>query len=579
MIQCAYLKEFFDNVSERKDIMLTHLHVKNLAIVEDVQVDFDDGLNILTGETGVGKSIIIGAVNTALGAKVSSDMIRSGAEYALVEMVFEPDDETWNTLKRFDVFPEGNGLIISRKIMNNRSSCRVNGETVTIALLKNLAGFLLDMHGQHEHQSLMNNEKHLEILDRYAGSETGRLKEKAAELYGRYSNFKKEYDSMSFSEEERKREISFIEYEMSEIEAAAVKTDEEEELDLQYKRLSNAGRIAETLDYVYGLTGNGDSCASDMIGSGLARLHEVSEYDSSLKDYAAILTDVENILSDFNHDIASYMSEYTFDEQLLKETEERLDFIRKIFAKYGGSADSVNEYYNEISRKLNDLNLYEEHREKLGIYLEDSRLELIKCYDHLTKTRSVAALELKVLIRDSLLELNFLNVQFDIKITELDTYTPNGVDGAEFMISTNPGEPLRPLAKVASGGELSRVMLAIKSVLADSDSIHTLVFDEIDTGISGRTAQKVSEKLAHISANHQVICITHLAQIAAMADNHYAIEKNINNGRTKTDIRLLDASESDNEIARILGGTVITESVITNAREMKQLANEWKSAH
>lgn len=557
--------------------MLTHLHVKNLAIVEEVQVDFTDQLNILTGETGVGKSIIIGSINIALGGKVSADMIRTGAEYALVEMIFSPESGIWQQLEQYDIYPEEGLLIISRKIMSGRSVVRVNGEIVTVAVLRAISSLLIDMHGQHEHQSLLNNDKHLEIIDRYAREKTEPLKDDIHKLYSDYCSLKKELLSMEVSDDERQREIAFIEYQLNEIETAAIGPDEESELSIEYRRLSNAEKIAENVGYVYSLTGEGNMCAADLIGNALGKLNEVSEYDSAIDDYASVLADIENILSDFNHDIASYMSEYSFDEQRMKETEERLDYVRKILAKYGGSTESMQQYYNEINDKLSKLKSFEEHKKGLQDQFERVDMQLKDKYAKLTRVRTIAADKLKVSIKNSLIDLNFLDVKFDISMTQLDSYSPNGIDSAEFMISTNPGEPVRPIARIASGGELSRIMLSIKSVLADNDSIQTLVFDEIDTGISGRTAQKVSEKLAQIADNHQVICITHLAQIAAMADTHYVIEKNVDSGRTRTDIRILGAEESEEELARILGGTVITDSVLNNAKEMKQLAREWKS--
>ncbi len=559
--------------------MLTHLHVKNLAIVEDIEVDFDNKLNILTGETGVGKSIIIGSINIALGARVSADMIRTGAEYALVEMVFEPDDATWESLREYDIYPESGVLIISRKITNGRSVSKVNGETVTIAALKDIAGHIIDIHGQHEHQSLLYADKHLEIIDRYVRNETDLVKADIAECYEKYCSVKKEWDAMSFSEEDRKRELSFVEFEKNEIEEAGIQPGEEEILETEYKRLSNSGKIVEAMDYVYGLTGSGNMSASYLIGNALSRIRDIAEYDDEISGYADALSDVENVLTDFNRDVSSYMSDYTFDEGLLKETEDRLDYIRRLFAKYGGSYDGMQKHYEELQERWNQLINYEEHKKELDRNLNEIDTKLRSYYDRLTDIRTKAADKIKVLIKESLVDLNFIDVNFDIAITHNDVYSKNGLDQAEFMISTNPGEPLKPLGKVASGGELSRIMLAVKAVLADSDSINTLVFDEIDTGISGRTAQKVSEKLAYISKTHQIICITHLAQIAAMADEHYVIEKNVESGRTKTDIRWLSSIETENELARILGGAEITDSVIASAREMKHLAEEWKASH
>lgn len=557
--------------------MLTHLHVKNLAIVEDVEVDFFDHLNILTGETGAGKSIIIGSVNIALGARVSSDIIRSGAEYAYVEMVFEPEDYVWEKLRDFDIFPDDGQLVISRKIMKKKSVSRINGETVTLAVLRGISSLLIDIHGQNEHQSLLYPEKHLEILDRYDKDEIYPVKDRISSLYGEYADIKREWDAMSVSEEERMRQISFMEFEKNEIETANIGDGEEEELEGEYRRLANAEKIAEAVNGAYEMTGTGSINVSSLVSKALMLLRDVEKYDDNVRQYADSLSDADNIIADLNRDMASYMDEYGFDEQRFKEVSDRLDYVRKILARYGGSTESMAEYYEKLKDDLYAMSSYEERKEELGGKLSDIREKLEDEYLLLTGIRRKAAEGLKKDITKALSDLNFTDVVFDIIFEKKQAYSPDGMDNIEFMISTNPGEEIRPLAKVASGGELSRIMLGVKSVLSDNDGIHTLVFDEIDTGISGRTAQKVSEKLAYIAREHQVICITHLAQIASMADRHFLIEKNVHDDRTRTDIRALCDDESTAELARILGGTKITEAVMSSAAEMKELANRWKA--
>lgn len=557
--------------------MLTHLHVKNLAVVEDIEVDFSEGLNIITGETGAGKSVIIGSVNLALGGKINAGMIRDGAPYALVEIVFLVSEREAEALKQYDIYPEDGQVIISRKIMNGRSTNRVNGETVTVAILKKISGGLIDIHGQHEHQSLLYPENHLLIVDRFDRDAIYPVKEKVAELYSEYVAVKKEYDTMCVSEEERSRELAFLEFERGEIEEAAVVAGEEEELEATYRKLKNSGNVLKAVSEAYGYTKEGSYNAGNLISDALGALNEVAGYDEAVDDYIRSLIDVDNILEDINHELSSYISRYSFDDELFEQTEKRLDFIRKLFAKYGGTYERMEEHYNEVIERYRLLSEYEKNSAILEEKLGGIKEELDAFSKKLTLLRRESAGKLCKLTRDALESLNFLNVNFDIEVNSDREYSANGTDRAEFLISTNPGEAVRPLADIASGGELSRIMLAIKSVLADKDSINTLVFDEIDAGISGRTAQMVSEKLAYISRNHQVICITHLAQIASMADAHYLIEKHqTEDGRTKTLISLLDEKKSDGELARILGGAKITDLVITSAAEMKKLAKQWK---
>lgn len=556
--------------------MLTHLHVKNLAIVEDVKVDFGDNLNILTGETGVGKSVIIGSINIALGAKMSSDIVRTDAEYGLVEMIFELEDNEDMILKEYDIEPEDGMVIIQRKITRGRSVSRINGEVVTLNVLKQIAGKLIDIHGQNEHQSLLYPDNHLAIIDRYDRDIITPLLDEVKSDYSEYMRISKEYKELLEGGEDRDRELAFLEFEKNEIEEAAIKDNEEEELSELYRKLNNAERIVTAVGRAYDYTSAGNGNASDMISSALEALNEVAALDNSVSSCAKMLVDIENILADANHEMAAYIDDFSFDEELFRETEQRLDFIRKILAKYGGSKQSLDKRYSEIVEKYNRFLDYENNKEKLELKLNEAEERIKRSSECLSKAREKASKELEKLIENALKELNFLDVRFSVHIESGETYSPNGVDKVEFMISTNPGEPVKSLGKVASGGELSRIMLAIKSVLAKKDSIHTLIFDEIDTGISGRTAQKVSEKLAVISECHQVICITHLAQIAAMADRHFVIEKGIHEGRTRTDIRVLDDEGIIDELARILGGAEITEAVRNSAAEMKVLANKQK---
>ena len=552
--------------------MLFHLSVRNLALIDSAEVEFEEGLNILTGETGAGKSFIIGSVNAALGGKTSKDMIRQGCDYAYVELVFSVTDEKKRReLAAREVCPDADGnLIISKKIMPSRSISRINDETVTAARLREITGILIDIHGQHEHQSLLYHAKHLEILDEYGKSRIAKLKEQTAEAYQEYAAVKKKLEYYQSGREQLLRETDFLRFEIEEIENAGLKPGEEEELESAYRRFSNSRRIVESLSEAYQAV-NGDAVARALLA-----VEKAAEYDEGISGIRDQLYDVDALMSDLNREISSYMEEMTFDEAAFRETEERLDLIRGLENKYGDTIEKVLDSLDRKREKLEELehfDLRREETERRFAQLED-RLETL-CGE-LSEIRRETAQTLTERMREGLSDLNFLNVEFTMEFRRLSHYTAGGFDEAEFLISTNPGEPPRPLGAVASGGELSRIMLAIKAVLAETDDIPTLIFDEIDTGISGRTAQMVSEKLSLIAGSHQVICITHLPQIAAMADSHYEIRKTAKENRTVTQIKRLSEEQMTDELARLLGGAEITEAVRQNAREMRALAAEKK---
>lgn len=556
--------------------MLVNLHVKNLAIIDEVEVDFSEHMNVLTGETGAGKSIIIGSINLALGGKFSGDMIRSGAESALVELVFSVEKEEKESLESLGVTLEEDTVLISRKLMPKRSVCRVNGETVTQGALREIAGVLLDIHGQNEQQSLLHTSKHMQILDRYGREEISALLSEFQQAFGQYRKIQQELDEKEVSEEERLREISFLQYELEEITQAKLRSGEEEELEEEYTRLSHATAIAEELGEVHRLTSSGNTAASEQIAQGLRALLRVAEYDERVREFADQLSEIDSLLADFNRDISGYMDDFVVDPQSQQEVEKRLDLIRSIQAKYGSTIEEVEEYAVKVQDKLTKYEEYDVYRENLQQQMQQLQDKLDALGEKITKLRKTYGEALEKKIKEALIDLNFLQVEFRIDVRRLPEYTMQGMDEVEFMISTNPGEPMRPIGTAASGGELSRIMLAVKAVLAEHDEISTLIFDEIDVGISGRTAQKVAEKMALIGGSHQVICISHLAQIAAMADTHYLIEKKNEQSHTATDIYPLSPEESVTELARILGGAQITDAVQESAREMKELADVEK---
>lgn len=555
--------------------MLYELYVKNLALIDEIRVSFDKGFHALTGETGAGKSILLGSVNLALGAKYSSDLIRQGAEYGYVELTFLVEkDRQKKTLEALDVFPEDGMVVLSRKLMDKRSICKINGETVTVSQMKAVAGALIDIHGQHEHQSLLYKKNHLTILDDFSSEEAGKIKAQVSETYHTYKKLKEEYEEATKDDRERAKEISFLEFEVKEIDEANLQPGEDDILEEQYRRMVNGKKIAENLAEGYEHTGQRG--ASDALSRAIRCLQEAAGYDEKAQELSQQLSEVDSLLNDFNRELAEYSKSLDFSEEEFYEVETRLNEINRLKSKYGNSVEEILAYQQEQEEELARLQNYDEYLSELSDRLEATEDTLKQLCSTLTELRRRAAIELEQAIITQLQDLNFLDVRFEIGFKRTESYTALGWDEVEFMISMNPGESVRSLGDVASGGELSRIMLAIKTVMASKDEIETLIFDEIDVGISGRTAQKVSEKMARIGKSRQVICITHLAQIAAMADVHYAIEKKSQDGITRTSIRRLSKEEEIEELARILGGAEITDTVMKSAAEMKELAMQTK---
>lgn len=557
--------------------MLRSLHVKNLALIDEIEVEFGEGLNILTGETGAGKSIILGSVNLALGGRYTRDIIRDGADYGFVELTFEiRDPGQIERLKALDVFPEEGMVVLSRRLMEGRSVSRINGETVTMGLLREVSAVLIDIHGQHEHQSLLYKKNHLEILDAFAREEGAGCRQAVQEAYRDYRACEKELEEVSMDESQRAKEMAFLEFEVEEIEKAALQEGEDEELESAYRRMANGRKIAGSALEAYRYTSEDPDSASENLSRAIRALSEAAECDEGARQLQEQLVEVDSLLNDFNRELSDYSKSCEYSEEELYETENRLNEINRLKVKYGGTVGEILAYQEQQAGKLEKLQDYEAYLAGLEKKAKEAEALLVEACRSLSQVRKSQAAILEEAVQKGLEELNFADVRFEIHFEELKSYTGNGTDDVEFMISLNPGQPLRPLKDVASGGELSRIMLAIRTVMARRDDIETLIFDEIDVGISGRTAQKVSEKMALIGKTHQVICITHLAQIAAMADAHYVIEKTVEEMETKTRIRRLTEEDSVRELARILGGARITDAVLTNAREMKELAKGIK---
>ena len=553
--------------------MLQSLHVKNLALIDEAEVNFEKGLNILSGETGAGKSIIIGSVNLALGGKASRDMVRRDADYALVELIFQiENEELEEKLKALDVYPEDHQVIMTRKLMSGRSVCRINSETVAASRMRDVASCLIDIHGQHEHQSLLSYKNHLKYLDAYAGNEVENVKTALAKAFKTYQAKKKELSEASLDEEQQARELSFLQFEIEEITNANLQDGEDEELETLYRELANGRKIMESAGTANELTAGSGENASELIGRALRELISVSTYDETMQSLSDQLSEIDSLLGDFTHELSAYLSDTDFSEELFCRTQERLDEINHLKSKYGDSIEKILHALEEKEAKAEKLAHFDAYRKQLEDELAKQEAVVRNYSDQLHEIRQKYAKIFVKEVTQSLIDLNFLDVRFEMHFEKLDHYTVNGQDDARFYISTNPGEELRPLEQIASGGELSRIMLALKTVLAEHDDIETLIFDEIDSGISGRTAQMVAEKMKMTGKNHQIICITHLPQIAAMADAHFLIEKMTENGSTVSQIRMLEREESISELARMLGGVKITDRVLESAKEMKELA-------
>ena len=559
--------------------MLLNLHVKNLALIEEVDVDFEKGLIVLTGETGAGKSLILGSVNIALGNKASKDMIRKGTDYSLVELTFSVSETCAKQLKKYDIYMEEDNIItVTRKISEGRSISKINGETVNIKTLKNVMSLLIDIHGQHDHQSLLYTKNHLDILDKFAKDSILELKEKIKEEYSKYTKLIKKLEEFNIDEGQKAREIEFAEYEVNEIESANLKPEEDVQVEEEFKKLSNSKEIVSALSEIYNaLSYETAGGLGDIINKAVMDINSIKGMDEKISQFQTELYDIDNLCRELTSQIYDYNSGMDFNPEYVREVEERLDVINHLKLKYGNSIEEILRYKEEKEEYLEKLNNMTDEMESVKNQISELEGTLNNLCTKLSEQRKKAAKELEVLVKQALVDLNFIAVEFEIQITRKESIGENGFDNVEFMISTNPGESVKPLVKVASGGELSRIMLAIKSILATEDDIDTLIFDEIDTGISGQTAMKVAEKMAKISRNHQVICISHLSQIAAMADSHYLIKKTADENSTTTSIKKLTRQQSIEELVRINGGTGITEAGLIHATEMKDMADRTKS--
>ena len=554
------------------------MHVRNLALIKDCEISFTKGLNILTGETGAGKSVLLGSVNLALGAKADKEIIRTGEEEAYVELVFSLNESARKTLESMEITADEGTVVVSRKITPTKNVFKINGEIVPAKQVKELAGGLLDIHGQHEHQSLLNNVKQRDMIDAYGGDKVRDALQAVAEACERFNALKEELENACSKSEGREREISLLKYECDEIEAAELVIGEDEELEEAYKKMQSAekllGYVNESMALV---SGGAEGDAGSLVSRALGLMRKASGLDEGAEKMADVLSNVEDMLGDFSLEASRYAESLEFSEEDFVRTEERLNVINSLKLKFGSTIQKILDYYEEKSAELEKLENLTEYIEKLKKDTDAALADYVAKAHTLSELRKSAAEDFSKLLASELLSLSFLDARFNVLIeSNENVVNKNGFDNVEFMISTNPGEPMKPIKNVASGGELSRIMLAIKTILAKRDEVDALIFDEIDAGISGRTAWEVSGRLSRLAREHQVIAITHLAQIAASADSHFEIVKNVEDGSTVTNILRLDGDGEIRELARMLGSDSLDEATLTNARELKAKANERK---
>lgn len=554
--------------------MLEHLHIKNVALIRESEISFGEGLNILTGETGAGKSMVIDSLQFALGGRAGKDFLRRGEKQASVEALFAVDTKALREkLEENGIQPEEDGSVLITRTLSEtgKSVCRVNGSTVTVGMLKEIAEDLIDIYGQHEHQSLLNPSKHIRLLDRFCGTGFGDAMEEYKRSWHALKELEKQLDALMGDESQREQRMDILSFQKEELEAGELRLGEEEELLEQKKRLGSMEKLmrltGESIALLY--DGNRDMpSACDQLGDALAKLQEAAEYDNSLQSFVDALADAYAAVEDTARELKREADRQEADPETLEEIEERLQLIYKLKRKYGGSVEAALAFYDKVVEELDFLSNSSEKVAELMAEKEKELKKLTQAADTLTARRKATAEQVAEQIEAALQDMEMKNARFHIQIDEKADWGADGKDKVEFLISANAGESLKPLAKIASGGEMSRVMLALKTVLVDADEIGTFIFDEIDTGVSGRTARKVGEKMRFLGGKRQILCITHLPQIAAMADSHFLIEKESNGEETTTKVTPLEGEGSVLEVARLMGGSDVTETTLAAAREL-----------
>lgn len=553
--------------------MLNHLSIRNVAVIDKLDINLHGGVSVLTGETGAGKSIIIDSINMILGDRANKELVRYGTDKAVVQAVFDAPKSVINILEENDIDIEDDTIIITRQVTKEgKSVARINGMVVTLNILREISDRLINIHGQHDNQALLTPIRHITFLDAYADNEEYINEYK--DILSKKREIEKKISSLEMDEQEKMQRIDLLEYQVEEIKKASLEKGEEDDLREQRDIYTNAEQITKSVNEAYMNLYEGDEIQSAYDGISIAvnEISQISDLNPQLKSIYDTLNEIMYSLEDTAHEIKEFGETVEFDEQTLNDIEERLDLISRLKRKYGNSIEEILEYLKKAESELNDIKLSDEKTNELKEELESITKELKAKGMALNERRTSAAKVLEENIEKSLHELNMEKSKFKVNIENDGTFYDNGMDKVEFLISTNPGEPLKPLVKIASGGELSRVMLAIKSILADSDGVDTMIFDEIDTGVSGKAAMSIAKKLAVIAENKQVICITHLPQLTAMADNHYLIQKNTDGEMASTTLKELDEEGRELELARIIDGGEVTELALSHAKQMLENA-------
>ena len=561
--------------------MLRELDIRNFAIIDALTVSFSEGLTVLTGETGAGKSIIIDAVHLLAGGRGSQEFIRHGAKKAEIEGLFSLDDDQHPVFRRLEEFgiSWSDGDILLRRELNDKGKnvCRINGKLVTISILREVGASLIDIHGQHETQELMDEKQHLYLLDQFAGKSLAKSKESYHHTFDKYTKLKREFSSYTENEQQIAQRIDLLTFQLQEIEAAELVIGEEEELVSERKKLQNFNKIYESISAAHEAI-QGESKGLDWIGSAMSELEHAAAVDETFTGSSETLSSAFYLIQDTGTEIKRILDDMEFDPGRLNEIEQRLAVIQSLKRKYGASVEDILLYHekqtDELDKLVNRDQRYQLDQEKLKELTDDLRVEA----EELTILRKKAAKSLGKAIMEQLKELHMAKASFEVNFAVLPNgrFDRNGHDAISFYISTNLGEPLKPLTKVASGGELSRMMLALKTIFSKHQGITSIIFDEVDTGVSGRVAQAIAEKIAAISVHSQVLCISHLPQVAAMADQHLFIEKKVDKQRTTTAVTELDGRERTEEMSRMLSGAEITDLTLQHAEELLSLAADRK---
>ena len=553
--------------------MLSELYIENIAVIEKARIQFRKGLNILTGETGAGKSIVIDSIHAVLGERTSRDLVRTGAKSAFVSASFDelPDTEL-EKAREYGFEPEDGGLLLQRTISaEGKSSCRVNGRPTSVSVLRDLGRLLLSIHGQHDTYELLSPELHLAYVDRMG--ETELLLEDYRKEYREMEHCRKEWEKLQMDETNKARRIDLLQYQIQELEAAQLHPGEQEELAARKTLYGNSEKVSASLGEARACLEGGEEGggAVSEVQSAAAALQEAARFLPTLSETAERLQTLSYDLQDCQEMLRDASSQLDYDPAQLEEIEERLDLLYRLGLKYGGTEEAMLEYLEKCQAELETITLSEEHAARFAEAYQKARKKAKQHAAVLSEKRREAGKVLAGRVQEELKLLDMPNVRFEVEQTSCEL-SPDGADKLQFLVSTNPGEPPKPIAKIASGGELSRIMLALKTVLSNQDIVGTMIFDEVDAGIGGSAAGKVGKKLKEVSRSRQVICVTHSAQIAAMAETQFRIEKKVLENRTFTDVHLLSHEERQKEIARMIGGTDVTELTMRNAEEMLCLA-------